>query len=408
MRILFLTQVLPYPLDSGPKIRAYYVLRWLAESGREVTLASFVRPDNTSDQVSHLKSLCREVHVVQMHRSRVKDAYFLAHSLIAGHSFIVTRDTAAAMQSLVAHLSSTQQFDVVHADQLWMAQYALRCNDVKRVLDQHNAVYLIPQRLAQYETNPLKRLLLEREWRSLLRHETQVCQRFDEVVTVTNEDMNLFLEHLGNSTDETSQSSRRFTVIPICLDPTERPLVTRHPEAKRILILGTMFWPPNAEGALWFGREALPLIVRECPEAVLTIIGKNPPPAVRKMAEASSGKIEITGYVENLTAYLEQGAVFAVPLRAGGGMRVKILDAWAWGLPIVSTTVGAEGIDARDGENILIADSVAAFARATINVIKDPALANRLRNNGRQWVEHRYNWRLIYSKWDEVYDRLHG
>jgi glycosyltransferase involved in cell wall biosynthesis len=407
MQILFLTQVLPYPLDAGPKIRAYYVLRHLAERGHEVTLVSFVRGDNTQGQVAHLEGFCRAVHTVPMCRSRARDVRFLAQSLLTGQSFIIVRDTEATMQRLVGRLLDKENFDVIHADQLWMAQYARDCNKVKRVLDQHNAVYLIPQRLAQCEGNPLKRLLLEREWRALARYEADVCQRFDWVVTVTEEDRQLLL-HLysnDNAPFTTQSGNSQTSVIPICVDPDEKPLMKRRPAVNRILILGTMFWLPNVEGTLWFAQEVLPLVLREVPDATLTIIGKNSPQSIRQLAESPGSNVEATGYVEDLILYLEESAVFVVPLHAGGGMRVKILDAWCWGIPIVSTTIGAEGIEVRNGENILIADAPEEFARAVVSVMKDPALARQLRSNGRKWVEQKYNWRTVYRKWDEVYER---
>jgi glycosyltransferase involved in cell wall biosynthesis len=239
-------------------------------------------------------------------------------------------------------------------------------------------------------------VLLKREARTLAGYEADVCRRFDRVVTVTGEDRRL-LQALC------ADGGRPMTVIPICVDPAEKPLVARKPDARRVLILGTMFWPPNVEGALWFAREVWPRVLRELSDALLTIVGKNPPPAVQQLAGPN---VEVTGYVADPTRYLEESAVFLVPLRAGGGMRVKILDAWCWGIPIVSTTIGAEGIEVHPGENILIADDAPSFAREVIRLLKDPPLAERLRRNGRQSVEEQYNWRTVYAKWDEVYAGL--
>lgn len=432
MRLLMLTQVLPYPIDAGPKVRAYYVLRHLAERGHEVTLVSFVRDDDSEDHIEHLRSFCRAVHTVPMRRSRIKDVRYLTRSLLTGESFIIARDTDQGMHRLVARLLAEEQVDIIHADQLWMAQYAIWGDGVKRVLDAHNAVCLIPQRLAEQESNPLKRWVLERERRALARYEGDICRRFDHVVAVTEEDREILaglhspqstkrsgkgrgscaptssssLSALRDLRGETVTVGNHFTVIPICVDPAEKQPVRPSPIARRVLILGTMFYPPNVEGALWFAREVFPLVLRDVVDAKLTIIGKNPPPSVRHLGESLGSNVEITGYVEDPTPYLEETAAFLVPLHAGGGMRVKILDAWCWGIPIVSTTVGAEGIDVYDGENILIGDDAAAFARAVVRVMKDPDLAQRLRDHGREWVGERYNWRTVYHKWDEVYTRL--
>lgn len=412
MRILFLSQVLPYPPNAGPKIRSYYVLRWLAERGFRPTLACFTRPDDAPGAIAHLETFCESVHAVPMRRSRLRDARFLFRSLFGGSSFIIGRDTDPAMHALVGRLLRDGDFDAVHADQLWMAQYALAAGGQAaplRVLDQHNAVYLIPERLARTARNPLMRLLLQRERRLLARYEADVCRRFDRVVTVTGEDRKLLSALCGGAGADADgcDGDENWDVIPICVDPRDKPVVERRPDARRILILGTMFWPPNAEGALWFARRILPRVLEQAPDAVLTIVGKNPPAPLARLAVPGS-HVEVTGYVRDLAPVLSESAVFAVPLRAGGGMRVKITDAWCWGLPIVSTTVGAEGIEHRDGANLLIADGEESFAAKVVRVLKDRDLADRLVANGRAWVEEKYDWRLVYSRWDRIYGNHRG
>jgi glycosyltransferase involved in cell wall biosynthesis len=165
-----------------------------------------------------------------------------------------------------------------------------------------------------------------------------------------------------------------------------------------------MFWPPNVAGVLWFAREVLPLIWQSLPQARFVVVGKNPPAEVRALA--ADPRVQVAGYVADPLPYLQTAGVFVVPLHSGGGMRVKILDAWLWGLPIVSTPIGAEGIQLRDGENILLASDPASFAAATVNVLTDAALNQRLRRDGRRWVEATYGWQQVYQQVDVVYQRL--
>jgi glycosyltransferase involved in cell wall biosynthesis len=166
-----------------------------------------------------------------------------------------------------------------------------------------------------------------------------------------------------------------------------------------------MLFLPNVEGVLWFARCVLPLVAEKVPGVKFTIVGKNPPPAVRAL-ESESGStavIQVTGYAADPQPFLESAGVFIIPLLSGGGMRVKILDAWRWGLPVVSTPVGAEGIEVRDGENILIAETAEAFAQSISRVLTDPELNQTLRENGRRWVEEHYHWQKTYTAWDKVY-----
>ncbi len=283
------------------------------------------------------------------------------------------------------------------------AQYAKRKHrgpaDLVTVLDQHNAVYLIPQRLAASESNRAKRVLLRRETRKLAQFEAEICRQVDHVVWVSEEDR----EAVGQVADEAGAAAiKAAPVIPICVDCDEVSVIPPHPQPFRVTFLGGLHWPPNAAGMQWFVSEVWERIAAAHPSARLTVIGKDPPAGLVAAAARLPG-IEITGYVDDPTPYLAETAAFIVPLHAGGGMRVKILDAWRWGLPVVSTTIGAEGISIVDGENILIADDAGAFADAVLSVLQTKATARRLREQGRRSAERNYDWRRVYRAWDEIY-----
>ena len=163
-----------------------------------------------------------------------------------------------------------------------------------------------------------------------------------------------------------------------------------------------MHWPPNADGVEWFARQVLPRVRAQVPAARFTAIGKQP--SNSRIAIAPDSSIHLPGYVADLQSFWERSGAFVVPLRAGGGMRVKILDAWARGVPVVSTRVGAEGLACSDGENVLLADTAAEFAEAVVRLLSDRALAERLGKGGRATVERHYNWRRAYAAWDAVYE----
>jgi polysaccharide biosynthesis protein PslH len=401
MRILFLSQVLPYPLDAGPKVRSYYVLRYLAQK-HEVTLVSFIRNTDTEQAVTHLREFCQAVHTVPITRSLLQDGFYFLKSLATRQPFIIERDWRTNMAEQLGQLVKGQHFDAIHADQLWMAPYALWArhqangSHPRLMLDQHNAVYMIPQRMAQGETNPLKRLVLKLEANKLVDYEVATCRCFDHVAWVTREDYVAVQSHSRGVTVPNSG------VIPICGDPGAQPMIVRQPTARRVTFVGGLHYPPNAQGILWFAEHCFPQVLAQAPDAILTVIGKQPPPELHTLGIPAQN-LEVTGYVDDPRPYLTETAAYIVPLLAGGGMRVKIVDGWTWGMPIVSTTVGAEGITVRHGETMMIADTPQEFAQATSLLLHNRAKADHLAQAGRQWVTEKYNWAQAYQQWDHIY-----
>jgi glycosyltransferase involved in cell wall biosynthesis len=425
LRILYLAQLVPYPPDAGAKVRIYYTLRYLARQ-HEVTLLAFSRPDDSPEAIQHLSKFCTAVHTVPITRSLGSNITNLIFSLLDRQPFIIRRDFLPAMMCKVDELLSPlplgeglgvrAAFDALHADQIYMIQYALRAKKLPLsaqpllVVDKHNVDYLIFQRLATGEKSPFKRLLYQREWRHLQRFEAAALAQFDQVVTVTDEDRQILEELINLSTFQPAHLPT-FHTIPICVDTEAIPPVISQAGAQDVLYLGGLLWPPNVEGVLWFARQVWPLVQQQVPHATFTIAGKNPPPSIQALATSDfqpsnlnlEPKIHVTGYVPDPQPYLENAAVFIVPLFSGSGMRVKIVDAWRWGLPVVSTSIGAEGIQYQDGENILIADDPQSFAGAVIRLLTEPDLNQSLRINGRRWVEEHYDWQRIYPAWDKLY-----
>ncbi len=392
--ILFLAQVLPYPLDAGPKVRAYYVLRHLAQSHR-VTLVSFVRPEDAPEHIAHLRTFCEQVQPVPMHRSAWRTGRAAAIALSTGRPVIIERDRSPEMLALLRSLVEMQRYDYIHADQTSMVQYALTASEAALVhgsarphlvLDAHNALFKVMERLAAQTRNPVLRLVFEREARHLRCYETESYRRFDDVVFVTEEDR----DRIGLA---------HAYAIPICGDPNATPMAPRR-DGKRITFAGALHWPPNAEGIRWFLNEVWPIVHRSLPDVTLTIIGKQPP---HDLAEMNRPNVETLGYVADLQPFLAETCAWIVPLWSGGGMRVKIVDAWTWGVPVVSTRIGAEGLAYTDGENLLIADTPQDFAAAISRLVHNADLAESLRQAGRHTAIERYGWRSVYTAWDAIY-----
>jgi polysaccharide biosynthesis protein PslH len=436
MRILFLTQIVPYPPDAGPKIKTWNLLRYLATQGHEIILASFVRPEEVQ-YVTNLEQVCEVVHTVHIKRSRLADVGYWLRSHLTGRPFLIERDDLQEMHQVVREIMKSGQVDCIHADQLTMTQYALpysgtvvgngisyqdavhnsviprngkRADEKRRpilVFDAHNAVWTIVERMRQnlpWFLRPVAGL----EARRVKRYEGMLVRAFDHILAVTEIDRMHLLEAAKavNGRDRHNKitgSPAPVTVIPIAVDTEQFQPVSRQPCSKSILTLGTLHYPPNADGVRWFLREVFPIVRKSIPEASLTIVGKSPPDYLIQSARQNPEWVKVTGYVPDLRPYLASSALVVIPVRAGSGMRVRILDALAFGVPLVTTTVGLEGIDAQHGKQVLVADTAEEFAENVIVLLKDGDLQARLSRNGRHLVEDHYDWKVALKSMNKIY-----
>jgi glycosyltransferase involved in cell wall biosynthesis len=282
-----------------------------------------------------------------------------------------------------------------------MAQYAERVPGAFKVLDAHNALWLLYKRL--WETMPpgLRKSILGRDWRLLKSYEGRVVRAFDAVLAVSHEDERALQEAAGQPA---AGQPVDVVVIPVAIDTGEIVVVERRASPNHILHIGTMYWPPNIDGVKWFVERVYPLIRQRRPDVRFDVIGARPPAELLALNDAGLG-IRVTDYVEDCTPYQQQAAVMVVPLRAGGGMRVKILNGLAEGIPIVSTTLGCEGIEVTPGRDILVGDTPEAFGAEVLRVLNDPDLGWQLAANGRLLAEGVYDYRNACRPLDDVYAR---
>jgi glycosyltransferase involved in cell wall biosynthesis len=406
MHILFLTQILPYPPTSGPKVKTWHVLRFLSQHGHKITLVSFVRPEEM-EYIEAVKAACSRVYPIPIKRSLIKDFGYMLRSQITGRPFLVERDDLAEMRSRIQEIVAQDAVDVIHADQLTMAQFALpyahRANGKPiLVFDAHNAVWTITERMKQNAPFYL-RLPLVLETKRIKKYEGMIIQRFDATFAVTELDRQALMEALPGSRSTHRES---ITVVPIAVDTDQIRPVVRQAGSLNILTMGTLYYPPNADGIRWFVGEVFPLIRSKIPDVTLTIIGKNPPADFLKLAEDKKTGIRVTGFVPDLDPYFAESALAVIPVRAGGGMRVRILEAFARAMPVVTTTVGLEGIHAEHEKDVLVADSPMDFAKAVSRLLRDASLQEQLSTNGRRLVEEKYDWKATLKTVDKVYGQL--
>jgi glycosyltransferase involved in cell wall biosynthesis len=419
MHILFLTQIVPYPPDAGPKVKTWHVLRYLAGVGHRVTLATFVRSEE-EQHLAVLENLCHQVFTVPINRSRIEDVGYLIRSVFSGRPFLVERDDLKEMRILVDKLVENQDIDLIHADQLTMAQFALSKhaqdefkdlgnsqgdNHPYRIFDAHNAVWTILERMSEnmpWYIQPFANF----EARKIKQYEGQIITEFDRTLAVTDIDRSALISAAKYGNNGSNLDEQNVTVIPIAVDTSSIKPVQLDEKSNAIVTLGTLHYPPNADGIRWFFEQVYPKVREINPEAHLTIIGKNPPPDFIRFAEQNSEHVSVTGYVPELEPFLKDAAVLVIPVRAGGGMRVRILEGLAYGEAIVTTTIGLEGIDAESGKEVIVADTPQEFAEAVLELLGNYELRNEIAKNGRDLVERKYDWQVVLQKVKEIYQEL--
>lgn len=395
MRILLLAQVLPYPPDSGPKIKTFGTVQALA-AVHDLTVVAFSRSPDDDKRAQQLAAECGcMVHTVPLRRGRKGDLMAAGYALCTGSSFLLARDRRRAMHDLIRRLTRRTTFDAIHVDQLNMAQYVPSGFSGNVVFDAHNAVWMITERMATHERNRLRRIALRDEVRRIRRAERQICQTADLVLTTTREDQAALLA--------VSEEAFAGAIVPIGVPVPAVP--PNRGTAPLLLHIGTMFYPPNADAVRWFATEVFDRVRAAVPDARFVVVGARPPADIAALHDPARG-IEIRGYVDDIGPLLTEAVATVVPTRVGSGMRVKILEAMAVGLPVVTTTVGAEGIAVVSERHLLIADEPEAFADAAVRLLTDTGLRAQLRANAHALALERYDWHTTGAMTCAAYELL--
>ena len=399
MRILLITSNSPYPPVTGGKVRAWHLLQQIARY-HDVTLLSLLDSADELQAVSHLQRHCVQVETVVKQRRRPRGKLFLRllMTILKGQPPRNGITYYEEMRQQVHKVTSGRPFDLIQVEQSHMAPY------IEFVANSQNGARLITLYdvgAAQYErTLKVQANLQNRFWTWLdwffLRHwePTYLARHFDRCIVVSAVDEAL-LRRANPALD--------VAVVPNGVDATRYNLLPINPASKEIAFIGKMNYVPNVDSILFFYREIFPLIQAQVAEARLLIVGTNPVAEVRALA--ADPAVAVTGYVEDIVPYYQRACLAVVPLRAGGGTRLKILESMALGRPVVSTTLGCEGLAVTHGENILIADTPADFAAQTIRLFNDEGLRQRLVTQGRCLVETTYDWQIIAQKLLQVYDQ---
>ncbi len=395
MRILWLGANLLLPLDKGGKLRTWHLLRHVAKR-HEITYVSFAAPATPETELQGMREVASRVETVE--RSEAGKDGFRFYADVARHlasplPYAVAKYRSRRYSALVARLLDEVPFDLVVSDFLVPAVNLPRELPCPSVVFTHNVEAEIWRRHREAESNRLRKKLLEQQWGRMLRFEGDTLARFDLVLTVSEVDKDTIDRLYPNVRS-------RKQVVPTGVDIEYFAPSLDRPEPGRLVFTGSMDWLPNEDAMLHFASEVLPKIRQLAPGTTLSIVGRSPTAAIRRLG--SEPGIEVTGSVPDVRPWIAKASVYIVPLRIGGGTRLKIFEAMAMGKPVVSTTVGAEGLPVEDGVNIVLADGAGDFARAVARLLGDPALGERLGQSARDLMVKRCDWSVVAADLEEA------
>lgn len=399
MNVLFLSQIVPYPPHGGVLQRGYNVLRELGRHA-EVHLLAFWHPDalpaeRLAESREALGRFCASIEYFPLWPKRNAWSRRLAFALGAvwPEPFSVLAHRSRSYAARVDAALRTHSIDVAHFDTIALSQFDRR-HDITRVVTHHNIESMLMGRRADAEQSLAARVYLRAQTRRLIRYESQMSPRYD---------MNIVMSALDAAALERIAPGVVTAVVPNGVD-LEYFQPRRGEETLAVIYTGGMNMFANRDAVLHFIRTTWPAIKAAVPEAVFYAVGQDPSRELLALATPQSGII-VTGYVDDVRPWVARSAVYVVPLRVGGGTRLKVVDAMAQGKALVSTTIGCEGIEVTPGENIIVADESCAFADAVVRLLRTPGERERLGRAARVFVEQRYAWPIIGRRLLDAYEQ---
>ena len=392
MKILFLSRWFPYPANNGSKLRIYNLLRGLSQH-HDVTLLSFTDQPDVSPEALEIRSICTDVHVVPWRE-------FDPHSWRARLAFLnlkprsVVDTFSPEMAQKITGLLNGQEFDIIIASQLPMAAYYPNFGNTPALFEE--AELGLSYGDAHDSAGGLKRLRHALTWFKLRRYFSQLLKAY-QACTVVSEQERQLLKRVF------SAHKKEIEVIPNCVNMKDYENIRVESKPYQLVFTGSFRYHTNYEAMVWFVGNVFPKILREIPQAQLIITGDS-----AGLSLPPSPNVTLAGYVNDIGALIASSAVSLAPLWSGGGTRLKILEAMAIGTPVVATSKGTEGLDARNEEDLLIADTPEHFADGVTRLLRDPKLHSHISSNARRLVMEKYDWMGVMPGLLSLIERVSG
>ncbi|MBN2084319.1 MAG: glycosyltransferase [Anaerolineales bacterium] len=394
MKILFLAPKIPWPATDGSRIALYELIRHMTARGHQAAFLGFGNPGaadefRTRAGVTWAKAIPHDTSTNYLNA---------ALAVLSPMPYTPSKYRSGAMTAAVREAFREQRFDLVHLEGTHMAHYLglVQGLGVQAILRLQNVEWILEERYARTAVFPLNVYVRVQAGR-MRAFETRACRQADLCVAITQEDAERILAIAPDASVAVSPAGvdlERYYPQPMSEEPGT------------IVFVGALDWPPNADAIRWFRTKVWPRIAQEEPTARWIVVGKSPPADILHWPEEDRN-IEVTGFVDDVRPHLHRASVVIVPLRSGGGMRLKILEAMAAGKTVVSTPMGAEGISAGNGEEIILADADRSYGVEVVRLLRQPSERKRIGKAARAWAEG-YGWDGIAADLEREYQALLG
>lgn len=395
MNIVLVAPRFPFPLDKGDRLTIYHMLRYFSQR-HTVSLVCFLEPEQDPAWVEKVEPFCEQVVIVPLSKRR---AYANCMTGIVGRTPLQLRYYSdPAMHAAVREVVAAQQPDLLYAHTIRMGQYIEPYKSIPRVLAMQISMTLNYRRLAEQAKGLPSKLFHTMEYRKVRAYEGQFARKFDKVLLISPHDLNAIERDRPDENVFFSPHGVDFEFF--------SPEPGRAQAPGSLIFTGNMNYAPNVDAARYFYEEIFPLVRAEVPEVTWSIVGANPVAELEAMA--SDPAITVTGRVPDLREYMNRAEIAIDPLRVGAGLQNKVLEGMSMGLPMVITSVANEGIKAVDGENILLADSPAAFAQHVVDLLRDAELRRQLGTAARQFIVEKWSWEKHFDDLEEMMMELAG
>jgi polysaccharide biosynthesis protein PslH len=398
LHVVMIDEELPYPPLSGKRIRTLNLTERLARRHRLTYVAHRnADPQEAARAADHFARLgIRTIVVERAVPAKSGPAFYarLAANLFSSLPYSVATHVSSELSHTLADLAAHETIDLWHCEWTPYAQ-ALENIAGRRVVMAHNVESVIWQRYHETETNPLKRWYIGKQWHKFKRFERRVLAQADLTIAVSDVDADRFRRDFDLS---------RVGIVENGVDTHYFRPTQQQREPATLLFLGSLEWRPNLDAAAQLLEHVFPAVRQECPDARLLLVGRNPPDSLRQQVAMRPG-VELHGSVPDVRPFLTRAGMLVVPLRIGGGSRLKILEALASGTPVVSTRIGAEGLDLAPGRHFTLAEDIGNMPAAIVHTIRDPASAQAQANVGRRQVLRLYEWDILADRLEQLWLR---